>query len=230
MSNRPVLAATGACGLVSAALFAAADISGAALRPSYSSVSQAISELIEAGAPHKALLDTMLTVYHGLVIPFALGLHKSISDGAGNKAGPILLASAGALGVVLTLFFPCDPGCEPFVSLRGTMHIFIAIPMGFAILFAILAFSFRLSRDLSWGPGYALYSRITFATGAVLAAVTVALAESNVVGVLERLLTASYLQWYVVMGIAVICRRAREAFPRERRRRVSGSVNRDAGS
>jgi hypothetical protein len=206
MSNRLILAATGACGLVSVALFALADISGAALRPSYSSVSQAISELIETGAPHKTLLDAMLTGYHGLVIPFALGLHKSIGDGAGKRVGPILLAGAGVLGVVLTLFFPCDPGCEPFVSLRGTMHILIAIPMGFAILFAILAFSFRFSRDSLWGPGYALYSRVTFGAGVVLAAVTVALAESNVVGVLERLLTASYLQWYVVMGIGVIRR------------------------
>lgn len=206
--DRPVLAATGVCGLASVALFTTADISGAALRPGYSSISQAISELIEAGAPHKALLDAMLTGYHGLVVPFALGLNWSISGGAGNKAGAILLASAGALGVILTLFFPCDPGCEPFISLRGTMHIFIAIPMGFAILFAILAFSFRLSRDPSWGRGYALYSRTTFGAGVVLAAATVALAESDVVGVLERLLTASYLQWYAVMGIGVIRRGA----------------------
>jgi hypothetical protein len=34
----------------------------------------------------------------------------------------------------------------------------------------------------------------------VLAGVTVAFAESGVVGILERALTISYLQWYVVIG------------------------------
>ncbi|RLG33620.1 hypothetical protein DRN97_04620 [Methanosarcinales archaeon] len=50
----------GVCGIISTLLITAANIVGALLRPGYSSVTQAISELIEAGAPNKILLDTML--------------------------------------------------------------------------------------------------------------------------------------------------------------------------
>lgn len=210
MLQRPILVAGAASGLVSVALFTAMDVIGAVLRPGYSSISQAVSELIEVGAPNKPVLDAMLVGYHGLVIPFAITLHYAVNRGTGSRVGPVLLALAGGLGVVLTLFFPCDVGCEPFVSVRGTAHIFIAIPMGFAILFAILAFSMRFARQPDW-VRYVLYSRLTFAAGVALAGVTVLLAESEVVGLLERLLTASYLQWYVVMAIVVIRRNLRRA-------------------
>jgi hypothetical protein len=59
---------------------------------------------------------------------------------------------------------------------------------------------------VAFGAVYDAYSQITFAAGVVLAVVTVALAETDLVGLLERLLTASHLQWYAVMGIAVIHR------------------------
>ena len=194
----------GVCGILSGLLITVAYGIGALLRPGYSSVSQAISELIESGAPNKLLLDAILLGFHGLVIPFAYGLHRGIGGGNGSRIGPYLLAAAGVLGVVLTLFFPCDPGCKA-VTLRGTLHILIAIPMGFLILFAILAFSRRLKHAEGWA-GYSTYSLVTFAAGVLLAVTTVTLAETSLVGLLERLLTVSYQQWYVVMGIALIRR------------------------
>lgn len=193
----------GLCGILSAVLFIAADVIGASLRPGYSMTAQAISELVEAGAPNKPLLDGLLLGFHGLVIPFAYGLHRTVGNGTGNPLGPLLLGAAGVLGVILTLFFPCDPGCEPFQTFRGTMHIVIAIPMGFAVLFAILAFSYRLSASGPWAA-YAPYSKATFAGGVALAVITVVLAETALVGVFERALTAAYLQWYVVMGAALV--------------------------
>lgn len=211
MRHRSVLIASGACGIASVCLLAVADVVGAASTPGYSIVSQPISELIEIGAPNKAWLDVLFLGYHGLVVPFALGLHAAIDGGSGSRIGPALLAAAGGLGVVLTLYFPCDPGCEPFVTLRGTMHIAIAIPIAFAILFAILAFAPRLSRDERWGRPYAAYSRATFAAGIGLAVPAVLFAESSFVGVLQRILTAGYLQWYVVMAIGVIRRNMRPA-------------------
>ncbi|NBC95981.1 MAG: DUF998 domain-containing protein, partial [Deinococcus-Thermus bacterium] len=56
----------GICGVASAAFFVAADLAGILLRPGYSPVSQAISELIETGAPNKTLLDALLLGFHGL--------------------------------------------------------------------------------------------------------------------------------------------------------------------
>lgn len=194
-----------ACGPLSAALFAAADRVGASLTPGYSSRSQAVSELIEVGAPYKHVVDPLLLGFHGLAIPFAVGLHLSLTDTRNSLKGPALLAGAGFAGLILTLFFPCDPGCEPFVSVRGTLHILIAIPMGFAVLFAILAFAQRFGRTPGW-QGFRQYSLATFAAGIALAVITVAFAETDLVGWLERALTLTYLQWYAVVGIAAILR------------------------
>ena len=201
MANR-YLKIYGICGIISAILLTVAYVVGAILRPGYSSISQAISELVEAGAPNKMLLDLILFGFHGLVIPFAYGMHIGIKEGKGSKVGPLLLACAGIIGIILTAFFPCDPGCE-FITFRGIMHIFLAIPMGFMILFSILAFSFRFKNTESWSI-YVRYSIITFSAGVLLGILSVVFATSAVGGLLERLISASYRQWYVVMGIKLI--------------------------
>lgn len=194
----------GAAGITSALLYVAAWIVGPMLRPGFSSTTQAVSELIETGAPNKLLLDTMIFGFHLLVIPFAYGLHEGIDDDEGSKTGPLLLAAAGGLGLILTLFFPCDKGCVA-QTFRGTMHIVLAIPLGFLILFAILAFSGRLRHAEGWN-GYANYAVATFIIGLLLGILSAAFAKSPVGGVLERLIGIAYQQWYVVMGIALIRR------------------------
>lgn len=204
--SRKTLKFYGAAGILSALLYIAAWIIGPILRPGFSSMTQAVSELIEAGAPNKLLLDSLIFGFHLLVIPFAYGLHRAIDGGRGSKAGPLLLAGAGVLGLVLTLFFPCDQGCVA-ETFRGTMHIVLAIPLGFLILFAILAFSRRLKRAEGWS-GYDTYSLITFIAGLVMGVLAAAFAKSAVGGVLERLVGIAYQQWYVVMGITLIRRSA----------------------
>jgi uncharacterized membrane protein len=194
----------GVCGIVSAVLLTVTYVVGDILRPGFSSMSQAISELIEAGAPNKTLLDIMIFFFHGLVVPFAYGLHKGINDRKGSKLGPWLLAGAGVLGLVITAFSPSDPGCKP-VTLRGILHIFIAVPMGFMILFAILAFSRRMKKTENWKQ-YSTYSLITFIAGFLLGVLAVVFAKSSVGGLIERLISASYQQWYVVMGVILIRR------------------------
>jgi hypothetical protein len=113
-----------------------------------------------------------------------------------------MLGLAGLAGVILTLFFPCDPGCEPFVSLRGTLHIFIAIPMGLSILIAIWLVGGAMRASPQWHR-FAGYSRATAVVGAGLAAVTIVLAETDQIGLFERLLTWSYLQWYIAIGLTI---------------------------
>jgi hypothetical membrane protein len=194
----------GAAGITSALFYIAAWIVGDILRPGFSMQTQAVSELIEAGAPNKLLLDIMIFGFHLLVIPFAYGLYQNINEGKGSKVGAILLASAGLLGMVLTLFFPCDPGCVAD-TFRGTMHIVLAIPLGFLILFAILAFSRHL-RDAEQWTGYGTYSLVTFFVGLVMGVLAAAFAKGGMGGILERLVGIAYQQWYIVMGIALIRR------------------------
>lgn len=196
------LAIGGGSIIIAVALLVFADSYGSFARPGYSPVANAISELNETGAPNKRVLDLLIGTYHALVVPFAFGLLSATRNGRLSFLGPALLAVAGFLGVVLTLFFPCDAGCEP-VTARGTAHIFIAVPMGFSILLAILAFSRRFSTVPRW-TSFARYSKLTALAGLVLAVSTVVMAETDIVGLLERALTISYLQWYLVVGTVLL--------------------------
>jgi hypothetical protein len=81
----------------------------------------------------------------------------------------------------------------------------LAIPLGFLILFAILAFSRRLKDDEQWA-GYDRYSLITFFVGLLAGIAAAVFAKSPIGGILERLVGVAYQQWYVVMGIALIRR------------------------
>lgn len=145
--------------------FAAADGLGNLLTPHYSTWSDATSELVEKGATHKHLLDPLLLLFHGLVIPFAIGIGLAIHSAETRPADAILVA----------------------IWLVGD--------------------AMRFAPD--W-RGFATYSKATAKTGAGLAEVSVALAETDHVGVAERLLTWSYLQWYVVIGIALATGRAEQ--------------------
>jgi hypothetical protein len=73
------------------------------------------------------------------------------------------------------------------------------------VLFAILAFSRRLRNAVDWA-GFDKYSLVTFAAGFLFGILAVVFAKSPVGGLIERLISASYQQWYVVMGIMLISR------------------------
>ena len=60
------------CGVVAPLVYIGTVILGGLLRPGYSHVAQAISELMAAGAPNKLLLDTLFTLYDILRWPSAL--------------------------------------------------------------------------------------------------------------------------------------------------------------
>jgi hypothetical protein len=122
----------GGYGVLAAAALALSDGLGIALKPDYSASSDAISELVARGAAARHVVDPVLLLHHAQVIPFAFGVHRAIHPNAVMPVGPFMLGLAGLAGVILTLFLPCDPGCEPFVSLRGTLHIFIAIGLTIA--------------------------------------------------------------------------------------------------
>jgi hypothetical membrane protein len=193
----------GGCGILSVLMFVAADRAGAYLTPGYSSVAETISELVETQAPYKFLVTPFLTIFHGLLIPFAVGLHRALEPSPRGVAGPALLAIAGFAGVILTLFFPCDPGCYPPQTTLGAVHRFIAAPMGFSIVVAMFAFSRRFAADPVWSDLEG-YCRLTAVTALVLAILTFVLARTDYVGLAERLLTYSFLQWYFIVGLNVV--------------------------
>ena len=88
----------GLCRIFSVAIFVIAVLSGGALRNDYDPVQQSISELYEVGADNACGLMVLFTLYHALVIPLAIGLHKGLPPGRLGWLGPWLLGIAGVLG------------------------------------------------------------------------------------------------------------------------------------
>ena len=108
-----------ACGMLAALIYMGTIILGGLLRPGYSHITHAISELIAAGAPNTTLLIPLFTLYDMLLVIFGAGLLLTInaySDVRGTRSGTwgaLALVVAGILGVLMNLFFPQDPGGPP---------------------------------------------------------------------------------------------------------------------
>ena len=60
-------------GILAPIAYVGAVVVGGLLRPGYSHIAQYVSELIEAGAPNKALLDPLFALYNVLRLRLVLG-------------------------------------------------------------------------------------------------------------------------------------------------------------
>jgi len=186
------------CGIIAPILYLLMVIIGGALSPSYSHISDTVSELLVSGAPNKAILNTLLISEYFLAIMFAIGLHHGISEGAGSKVGPAFLIIAAVLGI-FTIIFPQDPGGTP-ITFAGTLHVVLLIPMVVLSLAAFPAFWRRLRSDILW-LGYDRYSLITLIVAIPLGIISAVSLESSYIGLLERISAAVVLQWSFVMAI-----------------------------
>jgi len=193
-------------GPAAAVAYGVAVVLGGLLRPGYSHVSQAVSELLEVGAPNKAALNTLFLAYNVLTAVFSLGVFRA---GANDKSRRALASAAatvllaGAVVGFTTVFFPQDvPGTPATVT--GGMHIALAALSSLSSMAAILLVCLWL-RNRSAARGYAVYSLVTlivvFVTGGVAAATTAAGIPIN--GLAERLTIGAFLQWMFVLGLGL---------------------------
>src|SRR5688572_8573376 len=88
-----------ACGVLSSLLYAVTDLLGGLRYPGYDFASQAISELMAAGAPSEAFVDPLFLAYDVLVLAFGIAV---LREGAGRSralriTGALLVGHA-ALG------------------------------------------------------------------------------------------------------------------------------------
>lgn len=194
------------CGVAAPLVYLGTVVLGGIITPDYSHAAQAISELIAAGAPRKALLDALFILYNGLVIAFGIGMSVSLR-GNGRRAtlaGALTLTALGVFGVVMTLFFPMDLRGTP-MTLTGTVHIVLAGAMSFLSILTILAsgIGFRAIPKLASLRPYSLATvLVVLVTGGLAAAG--AASESPHMGVYERLTIGAFLQWILVVALRVI--------------------------
>lgn len=197
------LAVLGSCGILSAALLVLATVLGGMLRADYDPMRDSISELYEAGAPNAQALMVLFTLYHALVLPLALGLHRGLPPSARGWIGPLLLGLAGLLGIPLGAYARCDPGCFGATTFRGQLHgilVVVTVPLIFAAMFAVWH---RLRRQSGWSR-YRRYTLLTMIVGLAFGAFMIRLLQGPYTGLLERISVGLIVQWYAVTGATLI--------------------------
>lgn len=104
------------------------------------------------GAARKALVDSIVVPWEIAAIPLAIALHKGIKKGKcklSDITGPISIILTSMFNLILTLFFPLDPGivsgniCTPGATLHITL-VTIFVPL---TLLRPLAYCRRLKQD-----------------------------------------------------------------------------------
>src|ERR1051326_6691699 len=111
------------CGCFAAVLYVGTVILGGLLRPAYSHISMAISELVADGAPNRSLLSSLFLLYNALLTIFGIGLFLQVNSQTGKKRsgiiGSLALVLVGMAGILMELVFAQEPG--------GTATTFIGI-------------------------------------------------------------------------------------------------------
>jgi len=198
------------CGILATAVYVITVILGGILTPEYSHISQAVSDLIAAGAPNKSLLDLLFALYNLLVIAFSVGLVQFVRSDQQNRrkvvgtVGALCLVAEGIFGL-LTLFFPEDLGeMSAAISRTGMMHIVFAGLSSLTTMLTILLMGFWFKNSLRWQK-YGRYSFISvgvvFVSGG-LAAASIATGGSYG-GLAERITIGGFLQWLFVISLAL---------------------------
>jgi hypothetical protein len=177
---------------------------GGALRPGYSHLAEAVSELTAAGAPNKALLDPLYALYDLLALLFGIGVFLAIGGLVRGRA-----ARAGRLGAGLLIlgglfslafyFFPQDPGGPP-VTLAGTVHLALAGVVALTSLLAILLIGLSV-RNAPGLRGYGAFSLIAAAVALGAGSLTplaISGALSAYLGLVERATIGTILLWTLV--------------------------------
>jgi hypothetical protein len=191
-------------GILAPVIFVATVLIGAAIRPGYSHRGNAVSELIEAGAPHKLSLDLAFVAYNAVLVAFAVGLLNLFAEAPiAVRLAVWLLMATGVVGIV-TWQFPMDPIGKPSTT-RGKGHLVLAGLMSVGTMATILSFAIGAANMAHWG-WFSVYSYVSFAwvlgTGG-LAALS-AIGHWPTMGLLERLTIGGGLQWTFVLGVAAL--------------------------
>lgn len=187
------------CGICSPLVYVFMTVIGAEMRPGYSHVYHAVSELLEAGAPNKFILDILLAISNLFSVLFAIGVLQLVRESPHHhQIGIIaayLLIAAGVLGLTITLFFPMEPR-HLTMTFTGLMHLVLVGVLSILGIVTIFLFSiwFKKQADYIRYDTYSFITAIIMIITGVIAATT-AITESPLMGLAERITIAVHLQW-----------------------------------
>ena len=192
------------CGIAAAVLYVGTVILGGWLRPGYSHISMAISELVAEDAPNRALLSALLLLYNLLVSIFGIGLLLKVNSQSQGRVsgtiGSLALMAVGVAGLLMEIAFPQEPGGTA-TTFAGTMHIVMAGVASLGTMVAILALAFWF-RNIPALKGHIAYSIISvgiiFVSGGLTAAAMAS--HSPLFGLIERITIFTFILWVFVLG------------------------------
>jgi hypothetical protein len=194
------------CGSFAAILYVGTVILGGLLRPGYSHLFEAISELVADGAPNRSLLSSLFLVYNTLLSIFGIGLFLKVRDEArGRISGSVgslaLTLLVGVAGILMELVFPQDPGGLP-TTFAGTMHIVMASVASLGTMVAVLMLGLWF-KNIAELKGYSTYSLISVAVIFVSGGLTAAAMANSypLFGLLERITIGTFIVWMFITGL-----------------------------
>jgi hypothetical membrane protein len=188
--RRRLLAAS--AGVIGPVSFVAGWAAAGALRPDYSPLREAISQLARLGAPYRPLMTTAFVAF-GVTVPvFAPVLADSLGAGKPLR-GSLWLAGFATLGVAAFPLSRPGGGAEDLV--HGT----------FATLGYIgMAVSPMIGATSLYRRGHLQSAVVSGAVGVVSAAALVATAFVSDFGLFQRLGLGVVDAWLVVMAISIL--------------------------
>jgi len=213
-------------GMSAAMVYVGSVILGGVIRPGYSHMSEAISELVADGAPNRFLLSSLFLIYNLLLVAFGIGLFLGVKDRSRGRRsgfiGSLALMLVGLAGVSMELAFPQDPGGTP-ATFAGTMHLVMAgvASLGTMVAIVFLAFWFRNFSALKHYVTYSLISvTIIFISGGLSVA---AMANYHpLFGLIERVTIGTFILWLFVISRRML--QIEDAFLRQMHLAMVGSA------
>ena len=181
---------------------------GGALRPGYSHISNSVSELLSPGAPNKALLTIIQTVYALLHIAFGCGVLLFVKESAGDhllgRAGAWLIIAMG-VATIGTVIFPQDAEGTP-ITMAGQIHK--SLVFGGLIPFSILSTLLigLWLRRAGIFPGFDVHSFITVGAIIVMGGLGGVAVETQYAGLVERIAAIVTQQWLLMLGLKLLMR------------------------
>jgi hypothetical membrane protein len=192
-------------GIVAPLVYIITVIIGALMRPDYSHLTHAISELTAFGAPNKFLLDSLFSVYNFLLLGFGLGLLIFVRHHANQfwsgKVGVYLILLVGFIGLLTNLFFPMDQrNVTP--TLTGNIHLGLAGLLSLGTILSTLFLGLWLQKTADH-KALGIYTLIT--CGLILIsggfAAFSAANMPSIMGAAQRITIGFFMVWIFIMGI-----------------------------
>ena len=181
------------CGVLGPLVYVAAFTAAGLIRPGYSQVHQAVSDL--GVGPNSLLLNGPGVALGLLLTAFAVAFFRSFGQALGDPwrwICAVLLALPG-LGIAWASVFTEAPSTVAIHWMVGMPLLAIGSVVGFFVT------GLRLRRLAGWG-GWGAYSMIAGAAALAMLGTMFALWTTGLGGLLERLLFLELLAWYFVFG------------------------------